>query len=816
MQKPFELFFIQHSHIDVGFTHRQEQIGRFRADFLRQVVRMLGSEKQQTRSASAKFKYVCEGFWEVEQFLKEASPEEKMRFLKGFSDGYLELSPSYLHLTELLDEEGFGYSLQPAIRFARQHRIDFSAAMSCDINGFSWGMSEIMYQFGIRYLSTSINSHHGGYPLGGPLKPFYWITPGGGRILSWIGLPYHKANLLGLIPSLSPDSDAGIPGVNTGGKDRYVNIKDISLAEQKILPMVDGLRNNRYPYNFMPIMGGGLYTDNNPPIDSVCELIETWNERFGDRVHIQTATLKDFFSHIVKNVSDIPEYAGDWTDWWADGVASTPAELSLFRNAQRTRQYIDLLDPDKKIITQPERNSINQSLLMYSEHTWGHTNSNNPWSLVVRQSLMRKGKFAVEADEKACDALDKLKAGLGEGSFTSHRPFTYRVINPFSTKKTDFACLPFDTWEIDLVKGGLQIKDLRGRVYPFQIVRKLREFFLMVELTLEAKESVELKVDFINQPMGRCPIDQLDDFFEKRYVSLIDIAEQGLKSAVSEIAENCWENDFLKIAWDFDRGVTSLFDKERRQELLSVEKAGLFSPVYQLFRDGKRSNAAGFNLSPRKIPADTVFYGKLVKVSRVGEGALCDALLFEYTVEGASHFTVELTVPRNRKALEVSANVTKENESDPEGLYIAFPFNTESKNWVLDRTGAPIIPGVDQLPGACADYYLVQSGAALVGENGGVALTCLDAPLVHIGGLNLWKFSVSRGKAIQGPLYSWLTNNKWEVNFCGHCGGFLQFRYKIDWGEKVNTSERAVSVCRENQHTFLAVRTDGIEAGKVK
>ena len=52
--------------------------------------------------------------------------------------------------------------------------------------------------------------------------------------------------------------------------------------------------------------------------------------------------------------------------------------------------------------------------------------------------------------------------------------------------------------------------------------------------------------------------------------------------------------------------------------------------------------------------------------------------------------------------------------------------------------------------------------------------------MVQLGKLRLWTYSTSIEPT--GPLYSWLTNNKWETNFRLSCGGAYDFRYVIQMG----------------------------------
>ena len=132
---------------------------------------------------------------------------------------------------------------------------------------------------------------------------------------------------------------------------------------------------------------------------------------------------------------------------------------------------------------------------------------------------------------------------------------------------------------------------------------------------------------------------------------------------------------------------------------------------------------------------------------------------------------------RDLPHFELIARVIKTDVRDPEGMYVLFPFAVAgaSGTWTnrVRRSG----PDIDQLPQSCTDYYLVQHGAALAGKECGVAWTTLDAPMIQLGKLRLWTYSTSIEPV--GPLYSWLTNNKWETNFRLSCGGAYDFRYAI-------------------------------------
>lgn len=52
-----------------------------------------------------RFQMTCETFWAVEQFLKEADSEERRDFAEAVRQGDIELSGTYLNMTELADED---------------------------------------------------------------------------------------------------------------------------------------------------------------------------------------------------------------------------------------------------------------------------------------------------------------------------------------------------------------------------------------------------------------------------------------------------------------------------------------------------------------------------------------------------------------------------------------------------------------------------------------------------------------------------------------------------------------------------------------
>jgi hypothetical protein len=773
LARRWTIFVIQHSHIDIGYTEKQEITADQHAQFIRQAVRLALAPEQKTRDASCQFKFTCEGFWQVEQFLAKATPSERRDFIRALKSGVMELTAARLHFTELLDQDLLRRSLRPAADFAKKEGIPLRVSMECDINGLSWGMADALTEEGVRFLSMNINHHHGGYPFGKPLVPFHWEAPSGKRLLAWCGMAYHKANLFGLMGGQTPDGDPGVPGFRLPGTNTTIDVRDISFAERKLFPLLQWLESSGYPYDFLPLMGSGLYTDNSPPGDQYCRIIQQWNAQHGQTVRVRTATQAEFFQHLEAQARNLPVHRGEWTDWWSEGVAATPQDTLVFRNAQRNRHLIDLLDPDSKVVSPERRWAVDDKLMLYAEHTFGYSHTSLS-TLLTQQVFLRKTKHAVDADVLASTGLYDILRTRGEGIFTDRRPFEYTVLNPLATPVRAVAYLPLDFWEWPTVQEGFRVLDERGREYPQQVEGSPRGWTVGVALELAAGEARRLKL----------------------------VAPNQARPASTPPGE-AFENEWYRAAWSKEKGITALTDRATGLQVLDPAAGALGSPIYQLFPGGDRGGA-GTIYPPRKRPADQVTAGQCTAIKRVATGPVYERWEFHYQVPGASQYALVATFFHSLPQIELIARLIKTDVRDPEGMYVLFPFSVPGGVWHLDKPGALIRPGLDQLPQSCTDYYLVQHGAALAGKDGGVAWATLDAPMVQLGKLRLWTYSTSIEPT--GPLYSWLTNNKWETNFRLSCGGAYDFRYVIQLGHQFAEAKQAAARVRSLSYPPLVMR----------
>lgn len=783
--EPWTLFVIQHSHIDIGFTDRQEAIAGYHRDFIAQAVALATSAAQAQRPEATRFKFTCEGFWALEQYLRGATPAEVRALRTAFASGSLELTALRFHLSELLDAEHLRDTLAPARAFAREYGVPLDCAMSCDINGLPWALLDHLAEGGVRYLSVNLNAHHGGYPLGGPLQPFWWESPQGRRVLVWNGLAYHRANFLGLMGGTVPDGRIGIPAVDRqrpdaaiDGVGREVDVRDIGLAERRIFELVTSLEQSGYPRRFLPVTGSGICTDNSPPSDTYCRLLAEWNAQHGDRVRIRTATLREFFAHLEAHEPNCPVHRGDWPDWWSDGLASSPRDTLIFRHAQRTKRLLERLDPGASIVPPDERAALSASLALFAEHTFGHSETFSG-SLLTQQVFARKSMMAAQADEAVSRAFDRVRTAHGEGQVRADRPGRYSVVNPLPASQTAVASLPLDWWESTAVHAGFTVRDEHGSALPHQLEKIARGWWAHVVVTLPASGRMELVLEGSSR------------------------AAPPTTAEAPDVAG--FTNAHYTATFDPRRGLASLRDASTDTELIEVGCGpGLGAPIWQHFPGGDRGAAGGYLMAPRAIPPGAIHHGQLVTRRCTADGPVYREWELDYAVPGTHRYTLQVRCHHALPHLTLTAKVHKIATRDPEGLYVSFPFAVPGGMWHLDRAGGSVRPGLDQLPGSCCDYYAVLDGAACCGPETGVAWTTLDAPLVMLGRLRLWEY----GTAIEphGPLFSWIANNKWECNYPIYIADNCEFRYLVEAGRGLRTSTRAIEAVKRAAVPLVVLR----------
>ena len=788
--RKWKLYLIHHSHTDIGYTDYQEKIEIYHVDYIRQVLSLLDALDRGEHPGCEGFRWQCENMWQVENFLSQASDAEKSAFAQRVREGRIGLSGNYLNMTELVDAEVLTSRLRKGAEYGKAIGFPIRSAMSADVNGYAWGYPDALAENGVEHLFCALHSHHGMFPMGHNPSFFWWEGPCGRRVLTFVGEHYHFGNELGFVPH-GNSSYLLFDDVRGDMNRRALFHTDAATTEQQELELVrkrltrylEGLEAAGYPLDIVPMMVSGVISDNAPPNLRIAERAEKINSLLGELVHAEMATLDTFFDALRASGTEIPVFRGDFTDWWADGVGSTPAAVKVYREAQRYQRLATALDPEGRWMDPGLTESAEQNMMLYAEHTWGYSSSiSEPWNSMVASVGMKKSQYAVQANVAANRNLNRVLAGLGQVTPYPDRKHRCRIVNPHSFTVSDRATVILDHWEnLDgLGIDGLDRLALRnlktGELLPSQSRPASRGTAVETALTLGPGESVDVEVCFA--PDSEKSIDHTARIGAD---AIADLAGTPGLETPFEV-----ETPFFRVRISQDRGVTSILDRVRNQELVSPASAlGAFTGVYEL----TPSTALG-QMGVRR----TMGRNRCSLATRRETARLTDARITEsgdvyvteklsYALEGFLFFDVYLKMYKTIPLLEARVCMHKTTNLDPENVYVALPFTTGGEDETfIDKTGCVMRPGLDQLPMTCQQFYLLQNGILRQDASHDLLLALRDTPLVVFGPREAAPVQLRDGKNTalnRSTAYAWVMNNFWETNFEADLGGVYEFFFTL-------------------------------------
>ncbi|RUS48692.1 glycoside hydrolase [Cohnella sp. AR92] len=805
IKKKWKLYLIHHTHTDIGYTDRQEKIERYHAQFLNQAVK-LQKEKEG-------FKWVCETFWAVERFLQLASAEQVEAFEEAVQAGNIELTANYLNLTELADYELMLPAVRRAAAYGRSLGIEMRSAMAADINGFRLDNAKALMENGVENLFFCVHTHHGMYPARRKQYPFWWETEPHRRLLVWNSEHYMLGNDLGLVPkgiqSYLIDDEYNPP---------MITENEEQIRYERVTRYLGQLEAEGYPFDFVPIPLSGLVTDNAPPNGAIVDLVRDWNDKHGERIHLEMATLHSFFGNVRSEAGEIPVYRGEWPDWWSDGYASTPESTRLFRQGQRNLQLAGLLQEEDGG-NRELRDKAAYQLMMYAEHTWGHSASvAEPFSQLSNAMLARKQSYAAEGARLSCILLDDLYERMGETELYPWRPLRYKIVNPYPEDAEDFAQLLVDSWEIGLLEKGIRVIDTAtGEELKHQFIHVSRGRIIMVPLRIKANGQRILAIE----PVERTRPRTISSFTFSGSDGVTDVRplpeEEAMRPSIV-LTEHSLETPYLRIKWKQGVGIISWFDKENGRELIRPEaEHTAFAPVYEIspsaspeaqanIRRAMGRNRKGMNVR-RSV-------GRLIQAKPLFQGDVLACVELVYETPGMRYYSAMLTANADMRRVDVALRIQKDCVWDPENVYISLPFEAERSEhnelW-LDKGCRPMRPWEDQIWGTGTDFYTVQHGVVVKGASQSVIISMPDTPLVQVGSLEYEERLLSGHPELasrQPNLYTWLMTNYWETNFKASLEGFYEFKYSVAWGNEWPELDQALAKCRMMGTGIVSLRTD--------
>ena len=770
------VYAVHHSHTDIGYTDLQEHVIDLQVDYIRSALRLMQSAE------NADFRWNCETLFCVEEFFKTATPEEKEQFLALAKDGRIGLSANYLNFTDLLDCGVYARRLGAwRDRFA-QSGVDLHTAMCADINGISMGQRDALIENGVKFLYTNIHCHHGMYPLRQNQTAYFWQNKDGRRLLVWNGEHYNLGNVLGLRPNHTPNF---MTMDRLGSAPRPAD--DVEALAQNLDDYLSECEENGYPYDFILASVSGVFSDNAPPEPLILHTIQNYNRRYGDNVQVRMVSLQELYAAIAPKLAGAPVYRGDLNDWWANGVGSTPYAVKHYLAARRNYELARRLDPDLDQKAPALVAEAEDALLLYAEHTWGHSASiTDPCEPMVLDLDMRKNGYACRAHEAAARLLGRIAREQGDILRYYSTEGRIRVQNPTDLSGPMAVEFYVETLPANLPAAAVHAAD--GRAIPCQVSPHPRGRRITFVDTFTPGE-----VKLYTYSRAQAPDERLNT--RQCYVGAERVRDiVNSYDPVTFRLPYGFENDFFRLEYAVDRGLCSLYDKQAGRELLPQGGIPFFTPVYE--RTPVREGGPCPVEAERRILGRNVRGVHAVQAFAAPRQVVCEqrgpvftTLCLKCEMPGTVRCDVVIKLYERLPRIDFALELGKTLSTDIESVYLPLTLDVPgSELWVRKGGREAMRPGVDQLPGTGMEYTMTDDGLAWLGADGGFALAARDVPLVYFGELAHHPIRLCENDPADNrrSVYSWVMNNTWETNFKLDLSGFARFDYTLWRTEKAD------------------------------
>ena len=724
--KKWEIFLVQHAHTDIGYTRPQSEI---LAEHQRYIDYALDyCDQTDNMPEEAKFRWTCESAWVVKEYLKTRPASQIARFKKRIAEGRIEVMGMFCNMAETSDENLMTDFLRP-LQAIQEAGIPVKTAMQNDVNGIAWCMPDYFKNTGVKYLDMGINETRSILPFSLPTC-FWWKAPSGEKLLAFRAEHYMTGNFFG--------------------------IESESIKADRLLGMLSDFDAKKYPFDKISIQFSGYRTDNSPPSTVACKLVKAWNEKY-TTPKLKLSVASEFLEYVEQNYStQLPVYQNAWLDWWTDGAGSASRETAEVRKTQNLKQVDEglfamtalnggELSPD----LQAKIDHIAENAIFYDEHTFGADESiDHPFSENTARQWLQKGAYAWEAL--------KMQTLLHEEALARYQPFLKKsafpvihVINALGWKRSGTVSL-FVDFEVLPLDKKVKIVDLStGQEVPAQMIRKRTEGAYW---EMDVKDIPALGVKTLK----------------------IEVADLASVPEIPAAQTEVLQNQFYKLILDKSSGaISSLYDKELQRELIDPQNPWkIGQAIHETMPN--RNTYKPTHTSVSNVKLETGTNGNVWESVKITADL---AGMDKGTENSPKGLDLEIRLYKNVKKIGLKYTAHKQILTDPEALYVAFPFAMGDARIVFETIGGTLSQG-QQLPGSSSDWNVAQNFVAVRGKAGQIIVTSNEIPLWQFSDFNMGKFE-RYPKPGKTWLYSWVMNNYWFTNFRAYQEAGFSWSYEL-------------------------------------
>ncbi len=474
-----------------------------------------------------------------------------------------------------------------------------------------------------------------------------------------------------------------------------------------------------YPYDAVLAFGG--IGDNRLLDETLAKTVQEWNAKYA-YPQIIFCRGPEFFQYVEASFKGkIPTIRGDAGVYWDDGAGSTALETGMVRQAQEnlaTAEKLSALTSSLFGAKYPkaEMDEAWKNALLWDEHTWGaNVSVRQPEADQTVQQWKRKQAFAQKADTQS-RALAASAVDVLASQIKLTKPSVV-AFNPLSW--------PVSDWVTVAGKDGLAATQYVTDVPPlgYKVA------------PLSSKPSVQRQV-----PPGGVPV---------------------------------LENRYYKVVFDSVTGaIKSLYDKELKRELVDSKSGyGVNQYIYTSAVMGPKRQMSDIRDVTRDDKTPPAVFTK--QTDEAGQ---------TMRIAGSGYKTPELLTTvvlyDKVKRIDFVNTMTKDETTDREAGYFAFPFALDKPEWYVELPDGVVRPKKDMLPGGDMEWYCAQDFVAAADNKSAVVWTAIESPLITLGTINR-ETRQSPLPLDNGHLYAYVFNNYWNTNYKASQGGKLTFRFSL-------------------------------------
>lgn len=755
--KPEKIILVFKTHFDIGFTDLSSRvIDNYAKGMLEEVIETCKKTQDMGR-----LRYVWTmPAWPLMHIVKNCAPGLKKELDALIENGQVawHALPFTTH-TDFCSQkeylEGLKYSRMLADMY---HKPCPVSAKMTDVPGHSIMLPDLLSQAGIRFLHLGCNEF--ATPPDVP-DLFFWEGPGKRRVLTM----YSRGGYgTGLVPP----------------------------------------KNWKYPV-WMALMHTH---DNKGPqsADAIRRMAQEIREIYPD-AEVVCGTMDDFYRELSKcDLSGVPVVSKDLADTWIHGVGAYPEEVAKVRGTRRQMEGLQALwlgtwlgaqeaaDAGKD---RPERREASveallaqyyEEISLFEEHTWGadvKTWMGPERAYEKRAFLEAKESGSYRFMEQSWEE-QRERARRGEACVQR----LCRLLEPSGEAEEP----------LYLFHGS-------GPLYSGWV--KLPEAWRGSRVLVDGREApcgrigeswccyVENLPGFVSVPIRRAS----DGEAQASPALRLERAAETAGTRGGAAAEDCVavENHRYRMTFCERTGVIlSLWDKALSCSLLKGDaENSIFSYQYDKYGYddiNEYLRSYGYHFTTWGIQD----YGR-------ENYPVCEHETFvpdftHYVLEGntvrffyssrrngsadkygdAADISLEITFPPAGEELFLTLYLENKQESPyvESGSFKLLP-GERDVCWRMQKGGVLLNPENDIEEQANHSLYCLEGGMAALGEEVGLCLKTLDAPLVSLGGTGIYHFAPRYEPQERSSIYVNLFNNMWGTNFPQWTGGSLRFSFAL-------------------------------------